>query len=75
MLSDAELFDFNAALMSPRTIPQGAASGSPSIGSWTDPVDPLTADHVVPRADGGRYSELRPAHRSCNSGRGRRTTP
>ncbi len=28
-------------------------------GSWTDLDDPLTADHVVPRADGGRWSELR----------------
>jgi 5-methylcytosine-specific restriction endonuclease McrA len=42
-------------------------------GSW-DPADPdpLTADHVMPRAAGGRLSELRPAHRSCNSGRGAR---
>ena len=39
-------------------------------GSWTDPVDPLTADHVVPRAEGGRWSELLPAHRSCNARRG-----
>ena len=36
-------------------------------GSWTDPDDPLTADHVIPRAEGGRRSELRPAHRTCNS--------
>jgi 5-methylcytosine-specific restriction endonuclease McrA len=39
-------------------------------GSWDDVDDPLTADHVVPRSNGGRYSELRPAHRSCNSRRG-----
>ena len=39
-------------------------------GSWNDPKDPLTADHVLPRSAGGRGSELRPAHRSCNSSRG-----
>jgi 5-methylcytosine-specific restriction endonuclease McrA len=39
-------------------------------GSWNDPRDPLTADHVVPRAKGGHLSVLLPAHRSCNSRRG-----
>lgn len=35
-------------------------------------LDPLTADHVVPRALGGpnALSNLRPAHRSCNGRRG-----
>ena len=42
-------------------------------GSWQDPVDPLTADHVTPRAELGRHSELRPAHRSCNSRRAARS--
>lgn len=32
--------------------------------------DPITADHEVPRAQGGQDSPLRPAHRSCNSRRG-----
>ncbi|MDH6111932.1 5-methylcytosine-specific restriction endonuclease McrA [Kitasatospora sp. MAP12-15] len=32
--------------------------------------DPITADHEVPRAQGGGDSPLRPAHRSCNSRRG-----
>jgi 5-methylcytosine-specific restriction endonuclease McrA len=32
--------------------------------------DPITADHTVPRAQGGADSPLRPAHRSCNSRRG-----
>ena len=33
--------------------------------------DPLTADHVVPRAHGGGAAgNLRAAHRSCNSRRG-----
>jgi 5-methylcytosine-specific restriction endonuclease McrA len=36
--------------------------------------DPLTADHVVARADGGRNvrSNYRAAHASCNSSRGAR---
>lgn len=29
--------------------------------------DPLTADHTVPRSQGGGDSPLRAAHRSCNS--------
>lgn len=32
--------------------------------------DPITADHTVPRSQGGADSPLRPAHRSCNSRRG-----
>ncbi|MGH9002434.1 MAG: HNH endonuclease [Acidimicrobiia bacterium] len=34
--------------------------------------DPLTADHLLPRARGGTSDEdnLVPAHRSCNSARG-----
>jgi len=39
-------------------------------GDWNDPADPLTADHLVPRAKGGHLSPLLPAHRSCNSRRG-----
>jgi 5-methylcytosine-specific restriction enzyme A len=41
------------------------------------PGDPLTADHVVPRAQGGTNTRqnMRAAHRSCNSRRGARTTP
>jgi 5-methylcytosine-specific restriction endonuclease McrA len=37
------------------------------------PDDPLTADHLVPRARGGRSTEdnLVAAHRSCNSRRGK----
>jgi len=38
-------------------------------GSWTDPADPLTADHVTPRSLGGG-ADLRPAHMSCNRRRG-----
>ena len=36
--------------------------------------DPLTADHVIARADGGRNarSNYRAAHASCNSSRGAR---
>lgn len=29
--------------------------------------DPITADHSIPRSQGGVDSPLRPAHRSCNS--------
>jgi 5-methylcytosine-specific restriction endonuclease McrA len=38
-----------------------------------DPRDVWTADHVVPRARGGRLvrSNLRKAHKSCNSSRGK----
>ena len=33
-------------------------------------TDPLTADHIVPLSRGGGIEgNLRPAHRSCNSGR------
>ncbi len=39
-------------------------------GSWTDPDDPLTADHTTPRAHDGHGSDYRPAHRSCNGKRG-----
>lgn len=39
-------------------------------GGGHDPADPWQADHVVP---GDPNSELRPAHRSCNSRRGNRT--
>lgn len=36
----------------------------------------FTADHVDAIANGGRLlGELRPAHRACNSRRGRRRTP
>ncbi|MCL2795845.1 MAG: HNH endonuclease [Microbacteriaceae bacterium] len=39
---------------------------------YTDPMA-FTADHVQPRALGGKLiSELRAAHRSCNSRRGAR---
>jgi 5-methylcytosine-specific restriction endonuclease McrA len=39
--------------------------------------DPLTFDHVVPLAEGGKTSRAngRAAHRSCNSRRGARDTP
>jgi len=30
-------------------------------------ADPLTADHTIPRSQGGGDSPLRAAHRSCNS--------
>ena len=40
---------------------------------YRDPAS-WTADHVIPIAEGGDldYGELRPAHRACNSRRGRR---
>ncbi|MDH6134644.1 5-methylcytosine-specific restriction endonuclease McrA [Kitasatospora sp. MAA4] len=41
--------------------------GRPGMAS-----DPITADHEVPRAQGGGDGPLRPAHRSCNSRRGAR---
>ena len=34
--------------------------------------DPLTADHTIPRAQGGVDSPLRAVHRSCNSRAGGR---
>jgi 5-methylcytosine-specific restriction enzyme A len=44
-------------------------------GQPARPGDPLTADHVVARANGGRNerSNYRAAHHSCNSKRGART--
>ena len=38
-------------------------------------TDPLTVDHVIPRAKGGTHqrSNLRAAHSSCNSKRGARS--
>ncbi|WP_113914199.1 HNH endonuclease [Micrococcus sp. KT16] len=41
---------------------------------WAGPEGvSLTADHITPRALGGKLmGELRPAHRSCNSRRGKR---
>ena len=41
-------------------------------GGDPTPSDPLTADHVVPRCCGGSHhrSNLRAAHKSCNSSRG-----
>lgn len=39
---------------------------------WKDPLS-FTADHVDPIANGGHMlGELKPAHRSCNSRRGKR---
>ena len=42
-------------------------------GQPPTPDDPLVADHVVPRAQGGTDARdnLRAAHRSCNGRRGR----
>jgi ribosomal protein S14 len=41
-------------------------------GQPARPGDPLTADHIIPRSQGGGSSlgNLAPAHRSCNSRRG-----
>jgi 5-methylcytosine-specific restriction endonuclease McrA len=41
------------------------------------PGDPLTADHIIPRAAGGRTvrENYRAAHRSCNSRRGATQSP
>lgn len=43
-------------------------------GGGPTPDDPLTADHVLPRARGGGHerTNLRAAHASCNSARGDR---
>lgn len=35
-------------------------------------ADPLTADHTIPRSQGGADSPLRAVHRSCNSRAGGR---
>ena len=41
-------------------------------GEPAKPGDPLTADHIVPRAKGGEdvRENMHAAHRSCNSRRG-----
>jgi 5-methylcytosine-specific restriction endonuclease McrA len=41
-------------------------------GEPAKPGDPLTADHIIPRIDGGAdvRENMRAAHRSCNSRRG-----
>lgn len=36
------------------------------------PMNPLTADHVVPIADGGSYDQLTVLCRRCNSSKGAR---
>lgn len=53
---------------------RAAANADPSTTCWlcggtARPDDPWTADHVVA---GDPASELRPAHKSCNSARGAR---
>lgn len=47
-----------------------AAAYCAICGKPPTPTDPLTADHIVPRALGGVDSPLRAVHRSCNSRRG-----
>lgn len=39
-------------------------------GECATESDPITADHEIPRAQGGHDSPLLPAHRSCNARRG-----
>lgn len=42
-------------------------------GQPARPDDPMTGDHVIPRArDGGIAGNIRPAHRSCNLAKGKR---
>lgn len=41
---------------------------------WKEPMS-FTADHIKPIALGGSlYGELRPAHRACNSRRGKKSS-
>lgn len=47
-----------------------AATECAMCGKPPTEADPLTADHIIPRAAGGVDSPLRAVHQSCNSRRG-----
>jgi 5-methylcytosine-specific restriction enzyme A len=63
---DAEYDRNRRALLAVST--RCAVCGLPSMLN-----DPLTADHIVPRSEGGgnEQSNLRAVHRSCNQRRGK----